>query len=281
MFGYIKPFHPQLRVCELELYKAVYCGLCRCLSEEYWLAARFTLSYDFTFAAMLYASLQKEQPVVKPCACPFNPMKKRPHVEPDVSLLFGCDLAMLLLHAKLEDNVEDSGAIASLGWKTLRLPAERCAKKAGLRLPAAKEAVAKFNAAQWVCEHSEGATLDAVCDPTAQMLSSLFCMMSQEEDTRRVLARLGYMLGRYIYLCDAIDDLAHDRKTGSFNPLKEQSDTARLQEILNLTIAEACNAYALLSPGWYKEILDNIMYLGLAATASELIGGRETNERPL
>ena len=53
MFGYVKPYKPELRVRELEEYKAVYCGLCRELGQSFGLFARFTLSYDFAFLAML------------------------------------------------------------------------------------------------------------------------------------------------------------------------------------------------------------------------------------
>lgn len=281
MFGYIKPLQPQLRVCELDLYKAVYCGLCRVLSQEYSIAARFSLSYDFTFVAMLHASLQDKQPNVLLKTCPFNPLKKRPHVDMDASLAFAADLAMLLLHAKVEDNVNDSNMFASVGWRSLTLVTQHAANKAAMRLPLAKAAVDELNRAQWACEHSLDSTLDMACDPTAQVLSTVFAMMSEDEDTQRILSRLGYMLGRYCYLCDAIDDYTQDEASGNFNPLKVDPRTERIREIINLTIAEACNAYALLEPKWYKEILDNIMYLGLTATADTLINGRAIHERPI
>ena len=34
MFGYVKPCSAQLRVCEYETYKAVYCGLCKQLGDR-------------------------------------------------------------------------------------------------------------------------------------------------------------------------------------------------------------------------------------------------------
>ncbi|MEG2174051.1 MAG: DUF5685 family protein, partial [Oscillospiraceae bacterium] len=29
MFGYIRPWEPELKVSELDTYKAIYCGVCR------------------------------------------------------------------------------------------------------------------------------------------------------------------------------------------------------------------------------------------------------------
>ena len=57
MFGYIKPYRPELKLRELEEYKAVYCGLCKELGRSYGIFARFTLSYDFAFLAMVLTSL--------------------------------------------------------------------------------------------------------------------------------------------------------------------------------------------------------------------------------
>ena len=53
MFGYVKPNIPELKVKDNELYKATYCGLCRAMGKCTGCASRFTLSYDFAFAAVL------------------------------------------------------------------------------------------------------------------------------------------------------------------------------------------------------------------------------------
>ena len=45
MFGYIKTCTPQLRLCEWEAYRGIYCGLCRTLGRRFGPLARLTLSY--------------------------------------------------------------------------------------------------------------------------------------------------------------------------------------------------------------------------------------------
>lgn len=280
MFGYIKPLEAQLRVCELDTYKAVYCGVCRGLSKRFGPAARLTLSYDFTFIAMLYASLGKQAPVFSAQICPVNPFKRRPHLEYCEAVEFSCDMAMLLLHEKCVDNIEDSGFVKSLGWRTLLPLAQSASRTAVKDRPEAAEIAAEMTRAQREAEkQGESASVDLACDATATALSKIFALTVENETDARVLSRLGYMLGRFIYLCDAVDDLEDDLAKDNFNPLKHFKDREKLTEIINMTLGEVGSAYALLEPKYFKEILDNIIYLGLPATAKRLLERRDsTNE---
>ncbi len=275
MFGYIKPLQPQLRVCELDSYKAVYCGVCRGLSKRFGLFARCTLSYDFTFIAMLYAALHEQQPVFSPRRCPLNPFRRKPHLEYCDAVEFSCEMAMLMLREKCADNVEDSSFIPSLGWKMLSPIINHAALSVEEKFPEASQAAREMTEKQRQTEAlGESIGVDSCCDPTATALGTLFSMMSEDNTTRRILNRLGYMLGRYMYLCDAVDDLESDIKHNHFNPLKGQDNLEEQAAILRFTAAEAANAYALLDIKHFKEILDNIMYMGLTSMANELIERR-------
>ena len=105
----MRPLEGQLRVCELEAYKAVYCGLCRQLGQSFGLPARFTLSYDASFLALLGLALAEEKPAMAPGRCPFNPLGKRPVCREAPALAFAADVAVLLLYWKLRDNLTDEG----------------------------------------------------------------------------------------------------------------------------------------------------------------------------
>ena len=52
MFGYVRPAKPELKCKDFDLYKATYCGLCRCLRARYGLIAPLLLNFDFTFLAL-------------------------------------------------------------------------------------------------------------------------------------------------------------------------------------------------------------------------------------
>ncbi len=275
MFGYIRTCTPQLRVCELEAYKAVYCGLCRELGRRFGMAARFTLSYDFTFLAMLDMAMREESPAIGRRRCTFNPLKKAPAVEGGEALAYACDVAVLMLWHKLRDDVADSGF-----WKGLRarmglLLARRGYRKAAARQPELSGIMAQAMERQSALEQ-RGAGLDEACQPTADILSAVLERLAHDPGQRRVLQRLGMMLGRYVYLADALDDLERDRKSGCYNPFLtaagEESGELRDNAAgsLYLTIAEASKAYELLDIRRFGPVLDNILFLGLRQTADEL-----------
>src|SRR5699024_3745721 len=125
-------------------------------------------------------------------------IKKKVHLVESPALDFCCDLAILMLYYKCEDNVRDSSFFPSIRWRIARLFAKPAAKKAALRRSKADTAVREAMERQAAIEADPCATTDLACDPTAQSLGLLFEMMGQEEPQRRVLFRLGYMLGRYV-----------------------------------------------------------------------------------
>ena len=53
MFGYVRPVRPELKCKDFDLYRATYCGLCRCLRRRFGLIAPMLLNFDFTFLALL------------------------------------------------------------------------------------------------------------------------------------------------------------------------------------------------------------------------------------
>ena len=57
MFGYIGINRQELKVRELERYRAFYCGLCDTLRTRYGLGGQMTLTYDMTFLIILLSSL--------------------------------------------------------------------------------------------------------------------------------------------------------------------------------------------------------------------------------
>ena len=60
MFGYLQPYKPYLMIKDFEIYKSVYCGLCKKLGEEYGIFARLALSYDCTCYSILAMALAGE-----------------------------------------------------------------------------------------------------------------------------------------------------------------------------------------------------------------------------
>ena len=124
-------------------------------------------------------------------------------------------------------------------------------------------------------EQRPDAGLDELCEPTAKMTAAMLSLLSEEPGERRVLERLGYLLGRYIYMADALDDWEKDKKHGDFNPFLQCEDEPEAlkrhaRASLLLTIGEMGAALDLLELRHFGPILENIIRLGLPQTVEEL-----------
>ena len=117
-------------------------------------------------------------------------------------------------------------------------------------------------------EKAENTSLDAAADPTAEALGKILSLCSVNDEQRRVLSRLGYCIGRYIYILDAACDLQEDIKKDSYNVLKfqEKTDKEEIASKLYFCANEAALAFELLENKKFKSILGNIIYLGLEET---------------
>lgn len=279
LFGYVRPVEAQLRVCELTAYKAVYCGLCRQLGRSFGLPARFTLSYDAAFLALAGLAIGEEEPKIAPGRCPFNPLKRMPVCGDAPALAFAADGAALLLWWKLRDDLADEGPGKRLLARLGLLLAGGAYRKAAARRPEPDAALRRMTRDQRELEARGCSNVDEAAEPTAAALSALFAALSGEESQRRVLARLGYLLGRFVYLADALDDLERDREGGRYNPFLLAHAGAGPEELkerclgsLYLTIGETERTYGLLRVRRFGPILENILTLGLMSQADRLAG---------
>ncbi|MBQ8203452.1 MAG: hypothetical protein IJZ75_04145 [Clostridia bacterium] len=272
MFGYIKAAKPELKIKEFEAYKAVYCTLCKRLGKNYGLFSRFTLSYDFTFLAMLNMALKDGCPEYEQKPCAFNPLKKCNYCKNTEDFEMPCAAAMILLYYKILDNIADEKSFKKLGYLLLRPIFSSAHKKAAASYPQIEEIAKEYIAKQSEREKENCQSIDAAADPTSIMLSRLFALCSGDETAKRVLERLGYCLGRYIYILDAFCDLNDDKKTGSYNVLKALNENEIKEKVkaqLYFCIGEAAKAFELLEIRKYETILGNIIYLGLEQTFTE------------
>lgn len=289
MFGYIKPLKPEMKVKEFDTYQAIYCGLCRQLGATFGPAARLTLSYDFAFLSMLAMALQEDSPCFARKRCFANPFKKKFCCGCSQSSRFSACVAMIMLYYKVRDNLNDSGFWGKLLALPLLPPAACARKKARREYPQADEIVSRCMLRQAQVEEAGSPLVDEAADPSAEALSAIFGMLSEDPAQKRVLERMGYLLGRWVYCIDALDDLEEDRKSGGYNPFLKAwgaSGTGPLPAgcidaavaSLYATTAEIAAGYELLELHRYKPILDNIIYLGLKNSVDTVKERRNGND---
>ena len=268
MLGYIKAYKPELRMKEFEMYKAVYCSLCKYMGKKYGFITRFTLSYDFTFLSLLNMSLSQNVGTAQKGRCVCNPLKKCTYCKGnDAQFSMPAAASVIMVYYNMLDNVADEKGIKRIAYKVLSLFYSRAHRKAAADFPNVEKAVKDYITAQSVLERQNCDDMDAAADPTSKVLSSIFSMCSDDENDCRALMRLGYCLGRFIYLTDALSDLDEDIKKGRFNPLATYDDSKqRAEQNVYMCINESIKAFELINIRQYKNILGNIIYMGLEDT---------------
>lgn len=282
MFGYLRIFKPMMRFCEYDTYKAVYCALCKKMGKKYGLLSRFTLSYDLTFLGLLDIALNDYEVCPQMQRCIAHPFKKSLCADCKGGLDNACDCMVILTHHKLCDDIADRGFFKKIVSYLYMPMSKKSYKKASAQNPELAKTVEEQMKKQLLLEKENCPSLDRAADPTALMTAACFESITDDEKQKRILSTLGYQLGRYIFFCDALDDVKADYKSGSYNPLlanagiekstKELSQEAfeslreTAQDAVMLSLGEMSNAYVLLDMKKYKDITDNIVYLGLKNT---------------
>ena len=92
-------------------------------------------------------------------------------------------------------------------------------------------------------------------------------MAVREDEWAENLRGLGFFLGKFIYLCDAYEDVEEDIRKGTPNPLKPRYASPDFEEecrtILTMMISECCKEFEKLPILENVEILRNILYSGV------------------
>ncbi|MEL7608562.1 MAG: DUF5685 family protein [Bacillota bacterium] len=274
MFGYVSPHKCELKVKDLALYQAHYCGLCHALAQRYGQLPRLTLNYDCSFLALLLCGLSGGQK----CAqrrCAYKPLAGEKPVAPcSPGMEYAADVNVLLAYSKLEDDWNDEKRLDAFAAKSAL---KRAADKAARFRPETAKAIGEQIRALSKLELEQCADIDAPADVFAVMMRRILSLYEAENDEiRLILGELGYHLGRWIYLIDAWDDREKDAKRRSYNPfLASGADEERASFLLYYSLREAQKAYDLLEPASNRPVLDNILYLGLSHKTESLLKGDE------
>ncbi len=274
MFGYVKPYIPDLRVREHEFYRATYCGLCRSMGKHTGCASRLTLSYDFTFLCVVRMALEKTKIETKTFHCKSNPFKRRPLVLDNSALAYCASVAAVLTRAKVQDDVNDSKGMAAFKARLLMGPAGRMVKKAlkhddSLPIEEIESALERLSR----LEKERSPSLDSVADCFGDALSAVFAHgLSGREET--IAKALGRSIGRCIYVLDAADDMEKDKESASYNPLNISPIPPEALSVavrLELERAEAAvNLMDFSGVPELSEIIFNIIYEGLPKEADRI-----------
>jgi len=297
VFGYIKPAVPELKVKEYELYRAVYCGLCRAMGQRTTCVSRLSLSYDFVFLALIRMALSGESGRIEKHRCLAHPTKKRAVLCDAAELDVCAKVSVLLTYHKLLDDIADERGAKRLAAILLRPAASMMRRRANMG-EHPEDVIREELSALATLEKEGCASIDRAAEPFGRLMAAVTAYGYPENSPEsRIAGEIGRHIGRFIYIIDAMDDLPGDLKSGAYNPFIRMYDgrdvmTAVKEELpmleraLTMELVGVEQAVELMKfdpVPEYGSIVKNIIYLGLPElvrkTADKLSGGKTDGEK--
>ncbi len=276
MFGYVVAHKPELKMREFSKYKAYYCGLCQMLAQKYGVLGQMTLTYDMTFLIVLLTSLYEPQSEIFEKRCMAHPMQKQKKLVNEVTA-YAADMNIILTYHHLADDWQDEKSKAGLvGMQVLK----RAYRKLEKQYPKKCEVIANCIQRLHQCEVENEQEIDEVARTFGELMSELF--VYQEDMWEDTLRKMGFYLGKFIYIMDAYDDVEKDKKKGNYNVLVSLSAEAdfdeRCKEMLNYVLAECTHEFEKLPCVEDVEILRNILYAGVWTGFDKRLTKKEKKE---
>ena len=290
MFGYIRPVPAELRMREYECYRACYCGLCRSMGRCTGICSRMTLSYDFVFLAAVRMWLAGEKPKTRRFRCTVHPLKRRLAVVDSAQLDYCADASVLLSYHKCRDDLHDERGFRWLRARLAMAVLRGGYKRARIRHPALDLAILQSLAR--LSDYEKKPDTHSADEPAGMFGDLMAAVFSEGFDgsRARIAADFGRGIGKWIYLIDAADDFADDIKKRRYNPYRglfgnTLTDENRQAIRLSLTeiLQDAELAFNLFDPPpcpEIREIVSNILYLGMPQTAVRVGGERPRGAAP-
>ncbi len=261
MFGYIILNKAEMKFKEFDVYHSFYCGICRDLKRKYGIAGQISLSYDMTFLAILLTGLYEPETELGRCKCIAHPFENH-ETRNNIYTEYAADMNVLFAWYKCLDDWEDEKKLLKLAYgKLLKGKTKKMRLLHADKLKKIECLMQDFSEA----EQSQGADIDTMAGLFGSVMAEI--MAVREDEWAENLRRLGFFLGKFIYLCDAYEDVEEDIKKGSFNPLKKIYDNPDFEEecrtILMMMMSECCREFEKLPILENVEILRNILYSGV------------------
>ena len=278
MFGYVKEYAPELKVKEYNLYKAVYCGLCKSMGKCCGNCSRFTLSYDITFLSVFRLALEHTEYEIERKKCIVHPFKKRAVMKSNSVLEYCARVSALLSYAKLKDDIADNGILKKIFYTMLN-PFFYYAKcRAGYE--ELYRVMRKYLSELSECEKNKCVSIDGPADIFGRLTAEVFSYGLEDVSKRKIAYAVGFYTGKWIYAADALDDMTDDVKSGSYNPFVQiygrsipEKSVDMIKSAFTQSLVEIEKALELadFTDASLKALIFNIVYEGMNRKSDEIL----------
>ena len=261
MFGYVAINKAEMKFRDFDIYHAYYCGLCKDLKERYGRSGQITLSYDMTFLIILLSGLYEPPSNDSIQGCIAHPFQKHATRTNEITQ-YAADMNIVLSYYKCLDDWNDEHK--KKAWINSRLLLSKV-KHIEETYPE-KVAIIRNTLAQLSAYEKENEQdLDKMAGLFGEIMAEIFVW--KPDIWKDSLRRMGFFLGKFIYLMDAYEDIDDDIANACYNPFmqfREREDfDDYCKQILTMMIAECSREFEKLPILTHAEILRNILYSGV------------------
>lgn len=261
MYGYIIANKPELKFREFDVYRGYYCGLCKCLRSRSGNIARLSLSYDMTFLYILLTGLYEPKTARIKEGCILHPLEKQTMYKNECAD-YVADMSLLMTYYKSRDDWRDDGRLTGkLMMDALKNKNNELAAIYPQKLKCIAAQMKRLDEGERADSHD----IDYMAGAFGNIMGEIFAM--RDDRWEQELRRMGFYLGKFIYLMDAYDDIERDIKKKHYNPFAdvyaEPDFEAKAGSILIMMMSECSRAFEKLPIIKNAELLRNILYSGV------------------
>ena len=283
MFGYTIPIESLLSTDDRRIYRSYYCETCHHLREEYGFIPTLTVNYEMTFANLFFNSILDDGRLIdnKPGGL-FCILR---HSASDDELMHRLTAYTILVakNSLVDDVADDNNDLkGKLGLLALNPAIRRACKE----FPEYDRLIMDGYEELRKLEGSREKDPFVAGRYSAQSMMDVFDVMLGDridDDIKEMFRGFGI----WVYIMDAIEDLDDDHKEGQYNPFLIDNDTFHdkkqfirdnifmIGEVVGKAIKDIQDSYAKVRPRlrFNQNIIDNIINLGLSASAHRVIRG--------
>lgn len=261
MFGYIAINKAEMKFRDFDIYHAYYCGLCKDLKERYGRSGQITLSYDMTFLIILLSGLYEPPAEDSIRNCVAHPFQKHAARTNEITQ-YAADMNIVLSYYKcLDDWTDEYKKKAWINSRLLRSKVKKIEQTYPKKVKLIRDMLVQISS----CEKANEQDLDKMAGLFGEIMAEIFVW--KQDIWKDSLHRMGFFLGKFIYLMDAYEDIDDDIANACYNPFmrfREREDfDDYCKQILTMMIAECSREFEKLPILTHAEILRNILYSGV------------------
>ena len=260
MFGYVTINKMELKFKEYYSYKGYYCGLCKTLKDKYNNISRMTLNYDMTFLILILSSLYEVDNISYNSRCIVHPAKKQLIIHNEITD-YAAGMNIILSYYNLMDNWKDEKDAKSIIMA--KILKKQFAKASFQFAEKSKNIKIRLDNLSGF-EKLNSNDIDEVSNEFGHLMEEI--ILYKVDVWEETLRKIGFFLGKFIYLLDAYEDMEKDMENNSYNPFNnldiEDMDSYAI-DALNLNLAFLCEEIEKLPLIQDKGIIDNIVYSGV------------------